>query len=101
MTKKQKRRNASKRSKEKRVSAALKKWLKAKNPAHRIGMGRVRYHGKVRTLPVRLKRNRGRNVAAGFYDEDGIFHPIRASYDYSSGRAGDRSKPAKKKRRKK
>lgn len=27
-----------------------------------------------------------RNVAAGFYDEDGYFHPIRASYDYDAGR---------------
>jgi len=78
MTKKQKRRNASKRSKEKRVATALKKWLKTKNPAHRIGIGRVRYRGKVRTLPVRLTRNRGRNVAAGFYDADtGRFHPVR------------------------
>lgn len=32
------------------------------------------------------RKRRRRNVAAGFYDEDGIFHPIRASYDYSESR---------------
>jgi hypothetical protein len=28
-------------------------------------------------------------VAAGFVDEEGIFHPIRASFDYSAKRAGE------------
>jgi hypothetical protein len=46
--------------------------------------------------------NRGRrNIAAGFYDEDGYFHPIRASWDYSRSRAGEgpkRRKPAKRRR---
>ena len=49
------------------------------------------------------QHNRGmRNVAAGFYDEDGYFHPIRASYDYDPSRVGERAKkkkPAKKRRR--
>lgn len=41
-----------------------------------------------------------RNIAAGFYDEDGIFHPIRASFDYDRSRAGDKPKKrAKPKRR--
>lgn len=35
------------------------------------------------------------NVAAGFYDEDGYFHPIRASYDYSPKRAGEGRKKGK------
>lgn len=40
-----------------------------------------------------------RNVAAGFYDEDGYFHPIRASFDYDSHRAGEgRKKNPRKKR---
>ncbi len=30
-----------------------------------------------------------RNVAAGFVDGSGVFHPIRASYDYSEKRAGE------------
>ena len=48
--------------------------------------------GKV--VPIRMK-----NVAAGFMDEDGIFHPIRASFDYSPSRAGEgRSRPKKKRR---
>jgi hypothetical protein len=33
-----------------------------------------------------------RNVAAGFVDDDGVFHPIRASYDYSAKRAGEKVK---------
>lgn len=44
----------------------------------------------------RPKRKAARkNIAAGFYDEDGYFHPIRASYDYSPKRAGD-PKPKRK-----
>jgi hypothetical protein len=42
-------------------------------------------------MPIRVK-----NVAAGFVDEDGIFHPIRASYDYKPGRAGEKAKKARK-----
>jgi len=38
-----------------------------------------------------------RNVAAGFYDEDGYFHPIRASYDYNAGRVGEKGKAKKRK----
>jgi hypothetical protein len=47
-------------------------------------------------------KGKRRNVAAGFYDEDGYFHPIRASFDYSGSRAGDKpkKKAAKKKRAK-
>lgn len=33
-----------------------------------------------------------RNVAAGFYDEDGIFHPIQTSFDYSEKRARAKSR---------
>lgn len=44
-------------------------------------------------------RRRRRNVAAGWVEEEtGIFHPIRASYDYSRSRAGE--KPVKKRRAK-
>lgn len=35
---------------------------------------------------------RVRNIAAGFMDEEGIFHPIRASHDYKPSRAGERPK---------
>lgn len=47
----------------------------------------------------RLENPRRRNIAAGFVDEDGVFHPIRASYNYSPGRVGEKSKarPAKRK----
>lgn len=50
---------------------------------------------------VEIYRNSGRrrNVAAGFYEEEtGIFHPIRASYDYSRRAAGE--KPVKKRKAK-
>lgn len=33
-----------------------------------------------------------RNVMAGFYDEDGYFHPIRASRDYDPGRTTNRKR---------
>ena len=55
---------------------------------------------KVQISPRNLKRN-PRNVAAGFYDEEGIFHPIRASHDYKPRRAGEKAKrkPAAKRKR--
>lgn len=42
-----------------------------------------------------------RNIMAGFHDEEGIFHPIRASADYDSSRVGEisRRKKAKLKRK--
>lgn len=49
-------------------------------------------------LMIPARRNPGgritprQNVAAGFYDEDGGFHPIRASFDYSAKRAGEKKK---------
>jgi hypothetical protein len=56
---------------------------------------------KKKALPKASKFfRRMKNVAAGFYDEDGIFHPIRASYDYSRKRVGERPKRKSKKRRK-
>jgi hypothetical protein len=53
---------------------------------------------RFRSAPRRM-----RNVAAGFVDEDGIFHPLRASFDYSASRAGEGrrgTKPTKKARKK-
>jgi len=38
---------------------------------------------------------RRKNIAAGYYDEDGYFHPIRASFDYSPSRAGEGRKKRK------
>src|SRR5579871_6462593 len=45
--------------------------------------------------PVKLVNpgsRKRRNVAAGYHDEDGYFHPIRASYDYDPKRAGEKGK---------
>ena len=41
-----------------------------------------------------------RNIAQGFFDQSGTFHPIRASEDYDSSRVGEskkKKKPTKKK----
>jgi hypothetical protein len=46
----------------------------------------------------RVRPKRG-NVAAGFVDEDGVFHPIRASFDYDRSRGGDKPRPRPKKRK--
>lgn len=64
--------------------------------------GRKKYGAKKFAAMARAgKRRKARNVAAGFMDEDGIFHPIRASYDYSGKRAGEggRSKAKSKKKK--
>ena len=49
---------------------------------------------------VAAPKGRAKNIAAGFYDEFGQFHPIRASYDYDSnrveGEVGKKRKPRKK-----
>jgi hypothetical protein len=37
----------------------------------------------------KVARNRVRNVAMGFYDGSGVFHPIRASSDYDERVAGE------------
>lgn len=47
-------------------------------------------------LTVGKKKSR-KNIFAGFYDEDGIFHPIRASADYSASRAGEGGRKRKRK----
>lgn len=39
-----------------------------------------------RSVPLKGKR---RNVAQGFYDGNGVFHPIRASHDYDGKTAGE------------
>jgi hypothetical protein len=48
--------------------------------------------------PVKARIHRGKlqlkvpvskNIKAGFYDQEGIFHPIRASSDYDQARAGE------------
>ena len=41
-----------------------------------------------------------RNVAAGFVDSGGRFHPIRASFDYDAGRLAGAKKKRKKKLKK-
>ena len=47
-----------------------------------------------RFIPAKRK-----NIAAGFHDEEGIFHPIRASFDYDPSRGGDRPRKGKRKKK--
>ena len=66
----------------------------------RIGDVKIITRGKsakaARAKANRFRRNHLKNVAMGFTDASG-FHPIRASHDYSSSRAGEgRSKGASK-----
>jgi hypothetical protein len=67
-------------------------------PAHAV---KFNENGSVSVMTEEHRQNRGRrrNVTAGFYDEEGMFHPIRASYDYSRSRAGERAKRHAPKRR--
>jgi hypothetical protein len=49
---------------------------------------RLRRAGK--KIYLDIYRRRKRNVAAGHYDEEGIFHPWRASWDYDPTRVGEK-----------
>lgn len=52
--------------------------------------------GKFTALKGRARK--ARNIMAGFHDEEGVFHPIRASSDYDPGRAGEGSRKGKKRK---
>lgn len=63
--------------------------------------GEMLKEGKIRSVKPLAPREQGwlsrllkrkKNIAAGYYDEDNVFHPIRASYDYSAKRAGESSR---------
>jgi len=86
----------------KKRNAGKKRWKKAKanrlhrkpkrgNPYFNISGTTIRARSAQAALKKALKQNRHRrrNVAAGYMDEEGIFHPIRASFDYSKKRAGE------------
>ena len=48
-------------------------------------------HGKVHIInPGKI-----RNMAQGFFDQSGVFHPIRSSGDYDSSRVGESKKKKK------
>jgi len=71
----------------------------ARNPFFNVGGKEVQARSMREALKKALKANRKRNVAAGFVDEEGVFHPIRASYDYSAKRAGEAKKRTAKPRK--
>jgi dGTP triphosphohydrolase len=57
MTKAQKRVNASKKSKQKRMAAALRKFLKAQNPAANYAGAKIqRNKGSITIIPIKLRR---------------------------------------------
>lgn len=83
-------------------------------PWHRRAVGKVlRVFKKKNGRWTRFRGNpykkhiiRGRNplkhnIAMGFHDKDGNFHPIRSSPDYSPGRVGEKRAKRKTTRRKK
>jgi hypothetical protein len=57
-----------------------------------LAAARKKYGTRGSQIARAIGNPRSRNVAAGFVDEEGIFHPIRASYDYSRKRAGEKKK---------
>jgi len=72
---------------EKRVSAALTRFLRKQNPAFKRASGvlvkKNRKTGGITFTPMR------RNISEGFVDAGGTFHPIRGAKDYSRSRAGE------------
>jgi hypothetical protein len=78
-------RSGAKRRKRNAVATAWKKMNPGKKMPQAVRVKRLKGGGFTVT-PVTVKKG---NVAAGFYDEDGVFHPIRSSYDYSPSRGGD------------
>ena len=60
MTKLQKKVNASKRSKKKRIAVALQKFLKTQNPAAKYAGAKIqRNKGSITIIPVKLPQARG------------------------------------------
>lgn len=62
-------------------------------------VGTATFHGKSYRAANAAGRRYLRNIAAGFYDSEGIFHPIRASHDYQPYRVGERGPRRKAKRK--
>jgi hypothetical protein len=57
MTKRARRLNASKRSKQKRMATALRKFLKAQNPAANYAGAKIRRNkGSITIIPIKLRR---------------------------------------------
>ena len=85
------------------MASFTSKIVSKRNPSkilHRItSFGKSLKQAISRNRRVAGEIARRRNIAMGFWD-GGVFHPIRASSDYSRGRAGEgRSKVAKKARK--
>jgi hypothetical protein len=61
LTKAQKRVNASKRSKQRRIAKALRTFLKAQNPASKYAGAKIRRNkGSITIIPIKLPRRAGR-----------------------------------------
>ena len=68
--------------------------------ANRLGVQRAVAGRMVGKRFVKSKNPR-RNIAEGFHDSKGVFHPIRSSVDYDPSRGGDVRKGGKKKKARK
>ena len=51
-------------------------------------------------IAINPRRCKNESVAMGFYDSQGLFHPIRASDDYDPGAVGERSRYSRRKKKK-
>lgn len=77
----------------KRKAAAAKASRTARERAAKRSASKTKRHLASRSLsrsyslPAGSKRKK--NIAQGFYDGNGIFHPIRASHDYDGKTAGE------------
>jgi len=83
------------------MKGSLNKWINASAVRVRRSGGQLLVDLKVRGIKALGGKPRRRNVAAGFYDDEGIFHPIRASYDYKRSAAGEKPKKRRKSTRRK
>lgn len=54
-----------------------------------------------RAIKKTVKSRKRRNIAEGFYDASGVFHPIRSAADYSPAAAGETGRKAKRSRSRK
>lgn len=76
-----------------KASASFKLFGAQKNP-----IGTAIFTGKSVKEAERIGTRALKNIAEGFYDKKGIFHPIRHSADYSPAAAGETGRKKRKKK---
>lgn len=81
-------------------ASATARW-RAATKAKRKTVSRLAGRSLSRVPKGSYKKTRRKNVEQGFYDGNGVFHPIRASADYDAGAAGEMGGKARHTRSKK